>query len=113
MLVTQACVLKASLALDRSEASIEILQKKTRLPRRVVEKILAGDLSPNSQRPPKTGKPSKRRTAGLNPTFVPIPLTKGQLATIIAEEAHRDEVYMQGIRAARKSSKQKPARKSK
>lgn len=113
MLVKRGLALKASLALDRSEGSIEILKKKTRLPRRVVEQILSGDLSPNSQQRPKAVPGPKRRTAGLDPTFGPVPLTREQLETIIAEEAHREEVYMQRIRAARKLSKQKPARKSK
>lgn len=86
----------------------EQIKQDTALPPRVVKQILDGDLSPNSQRPPKTDKPFKRRTA-LDPTFVSIPLTREQLETIIAEEAHRDKVYMQGIRAARKPSKPKPA----
>jgi hypothetical protein len=93
--------------------SSDVIQEQTGLPRRTVEQILAGDLSPNSQQRPKTVPRPKRLAVGLDPTFVPVPLTREQLETIIAEEAHRDKVYMQGIRAARKPNKQKPARKSK
>ncbi len=108
----ELAILKAKKLAEAGKSSA-VIQKETRLPRRAVEQILSGDLSPNSQLRPKTVPRPKRRTAGLDPTFVPIPLTREKLETIIAEEAHRDEVYMQGIRAARKPSKQKPARKSK
>lgn len=105
-------ILKAKGFVEEGKSS-DVIQEQTGLPRRVVEQIRSGDISPNSQQRSKTVTQPKRRAAGLDPTFVPIPLTREQLETIIAEEAHRDKVYMQGIRAARKASNQKPARNSK
>jgi hypothetical protein len=67
MLVKRGLALKASLARDRSEDSIDILQKKARLPRHVVDNILAGNLSTNSQERLKRVMQPKRRTAGPIP----------------------------------------------
>lgn len=108
----EAAILKANRLMGAGKSN-DVIQEQTELPRRVVEQIRSGDLSPNSQQRPKTATQPKRRVAGLDPTFMSIPLTREQLETIILEEAHRDEVYMQGIRAAQKPSKQKSARKSK
>ena len=109
---TEQAILEAKQLVATGKSS-DVIQEQTGLSWQVVEQIRSGDLSPNSQQRPKTVTQPKHQTAGLDPTLVPIPLTREQLETIMAEEAHRDNVYMEGIRAERKNRKQKPTRKSK